>query len=296
MQANPLDRSLRGKLARARQKWALELTIGGKFEPARTQFAEAVKLWDGSKTSLLCQWAVAEMKAKNPQRAEELIAQAQTEPDQRLACRYALVGESVRAKLAPKQKKQLTEELKAALAQAPAPGEILVLLEGAAQQRQTHAESFHGQKTHEKTILKFLEQLHFDLFSEAQLERLCAGLQALDARKPWLKCLEYARRRFLKNPAFRLSWVDYYLVGPRPEDKTHLAQEHLDQARRLVEALPRGEHQQQLLEQIQEKEKVIAKLRAGPLSPLEHLFGGFAGDDDYDDEFDDEFGDDDEYF
>ena len=131
MQANPLDRSLRGKLARAPTKVGPGTDDRREIRAARTQFAEALKLWDGSRTTLLCQWAIAEMKAKNPQRAEELIAQAQTEPDQRLACRFALVGESVRAKLPPKQKKQLTEELKAALSQAPTPGEILVLLEGA---------------------------------------------------------------------------------------------------------------------------------------------------------------------
>ncbi len=291
LHVNPLDRSLRGKLARARQKWALELTLGGKHEQAREQYAEALKLWDGSKTSLLCQWAVAEMKAKQAARVEELLAQAQAEPDQRLACRYALVGESVRAKLPPKQKKQLTDDLKSALAQAPTPGEILVLLECAAQQREFHAESFHGQKTHEKTILKFLDQLSFDHFSERQLERLCAGLQGLDARRPWLKCLEYARRRFLKNPAFRLSWVDYYLSGANPEDKTHLAREHLDQARRLIESMPRGEPQQQLQEQIQEKEKAIIALSSNPMSMMEEIFDGFGFDDEDDDDDDDSWDD-----
>ena len=61
--------------------------------------------------------------------------------------------------------------------------------------------------------------------------------------------MEFARRRYLKNPVFRLSWVDYYLTGRNPDDKTHLAREHLDQARRLIEAMPRGEQQQQLQEQ-----------------------------------------------
>src|SRR5207248_1969168 len=119
----------------------------------------------------------------------------------------------------------------------------------------THAESFHGQKTHEKTIVKFLEKLTFDAFTEPQLERLCAGLQALQARKPWLSCVQFGRERYLKNPVFRLAWVDYYLSDRNPEDKTHLAGEHLDAARRLIEAMPRGEQQQQLLDQLQAKEK-----------------------------------------
>jgi tetratricopeptide (TPR) repeat protein len=287
LQANPLDRSLRGKLARARQKWALELTTAAKFEPARQQFAQALNLWEGAKTSLLCQWTVAEMKAKDPARAEELLAQAQATPDQRLAVKYVLVSESTRAKLPPKEKKQLTQDLKAALAATPVPAEILALLESAAEQRQTHAKTFHGQKSHEKTILKFLEQLPLKDFTEPQLERLCAGLQGLQARKPWQNVLEHARRRFLKNASFRLSWVDYYLTGPRPEDKTHLAREHLDQARRLIEGMPRGEHQQQLQEQIQEKEKFITELGAGRMQMLDvmdRIFGGFSGDMDEDGE------------
>src|SRR5205085_1430637 len=110
-------------------------------------YRQALSLWDGAKTSLLCQWAIAEMKAGDADHARELIAQAQADPDQRLACRYALVGESVRAKLSATEKKRFAEDMKAALAQTPTSAEILVLIESAAQQRLTHDESFHGQKT-----------------------------------------------------------------------------------------------------------------------------------------------------
>ena len=40
--------------------------------------------------------------------------QAQAEPDHRLACGFALVGESVRAKLPAKEKKQIAQDLKTA--------------------------------------------------------------------------------------------------------------------------------------------------------------------------------------
>ena len=294
LQANPLDRTLRGKLARARQNFGLALTIAKKYDDARAQYEQSLKLWDGAKTSLLCQWAVAEMKAGNQARADELIAQAQAEPDQRLACRYALVGESVRAKLSAQEKKQIAQELKAALAQTPTPAEILVLIESAAHQRLTHADVFHGQKTQEKTVLKFLDKLTYPDFDEHQLERLCTGLMTLQSRKPWFNCLNHARRHHLKNVFFRLSFVDYYLQEKNADSKTHLAQEHLDAARRLVEAIPRGEQQQQFLEQIKEKEEMIAALNAGRptmFSMMERLFGGGFGpdfgEDDYDDEEDD---------
>jgi tetratricopeptide (TPR) repeat protein len=296
IQANPLDRSLRKDLARAKQNYGLSLTLAGKHDKAHEQYEQALQLWDGSKTSLLCQWAVAELKANNPDRAQELIAQAQAEPDHRLACRYALVGESVRAKLPAKEKKQIAQDLKTALAQAPTPAEILVLLEGAAHQRDTHVEAFHGQKTQEKTILKFLDGITFDAFNETHLMRLCAGLEALDARKPWFKCLNHARRHFLKNPYFRLSYVDYYLTEHSRDPKTHLAREHLEAAHRLVLEMPRGELQQQYLEQVKECEKVISELNARNPSMRDVMdrfftdFGPYADeDDDFDDDDDDEF-------
>jgi tetratricopeptide (TPR) repeat protein len=285
IEANPLDRELRGKLARARRKFGLKLTLDQKYDQAREQYEKSMQLWEGPKSPLLCQWAIGELKADNPARATELIQQALAEPDQRLACRYALVGESVRARLAPKQKKQFAADLKEALAQTPTSAEILVLLESAASQRELHDETFHGQKTQEKSILKFLSAIHFDGFSDKQLERLANGLSILDARKPWLACLQYARRRHPHNPFFRLAFVDYYLLD-RGEPKTHLAQEHLAAARRLVEALPRGEEQQQFLDQIKEQEELLAQLHARGPAMFDMLDQIFSGIDDDDDEFD----------
>jgi tetratricopeptide (TPR) repeat protein len=288
IQANPLDLELRGKLARARQKFGLKLTLEKKYDAARTQYEKTLQLWDGPKTPLLCQWAVAEMAAGNSPHAEALIAQALAEPDQRLACRNALVGASVRAKLPPKQKKLIADDLKAALAQAPTPAETLVLLESAAAQRQVHDETFHGQKTQEKSILKFLDAIQFDDFSEEQLQRLATGLETLNARKPWLDCLNHARSRYLKNPFFRLSFVDYYLMVGR-EANTNMAGEHLNAARCLVEQMPRGEQQQRYLDAIKEKEAIIAELSARDPSltdVFDRIFGDFDPDMDEDDDED----------
>ncbi len=294
MQANPLEAGLRKQLASIRQKWGLNLGEKLKYAEARTQYERALQIWEGAKTQLLAQWAILEIKAKADARAEELIAQALADTDQRLAVRYALVGESVRAKLAQAQKKRFAGDLKTALAQTPTAAEILVLIESAAQQRTTHADSFHGQKTQEKTMLKFLEKIPYQSFSEAQLERLIAGLGTIEARKPWFSCLGYARKHFLKNPFFRLSYVDYYLAEKTPNIKTHLAQEHIDDARRLIEQMPRGEQQQQFLEQLKEKEEILQDIDArnpGFMDIFSQMFGGFGGG--FDEESDD---DDDGYF
>lgn len=296
MQANPLNRDLPGIAAIVRQRWGLQLTLEGHFDEARAQFDQALKSWSGSKTPLLCQWAACELKAKNPTRAEELIAQALAAPDQRLAGRYALVGESIRAKLPPADKKRIAADLKSALTETPTPAEVVTLIYNAAQQHVVHDEAFLGQKTQEKTILKFLDQIHFDAFDERQLVCLTQYLQTLEARKPWLNCLNHARRRFLKNPAFRLSFVDYYLTENTDNPKTHLAREHLDAARRIVNDMPRGDAQQRLLDEIQDKDELVAKFESrqrGMMDVIDRIFGNFGHDPDDDNDFEE---DDDDYF
>lgn len=291
MHANPLNAELRAMLARVRRNYALTLTLAGKHEQARAQYQQTLPLVERSKASLLCQWAVAELKAKDPVRAEQLIAEAHAQADHRLAIRHALVGESIRAKLPPKDKKHLADDFKAALAEAPTPAEILVLVEGAAQQRAIHDDAFHGQKTQEKTIVKFLDHVEFNAFDEGQLQRLCGGLMLLSARKPWFACLNHARRRFPKSAFFRLSFVDYYMLEQTRDAKTHLAREHLDAARRLIEDMPRGEVQQKLLEGIQDRQEMLAELDARNASMRGGFFGGF-GDPFDDDDYDDDFADD----
>jgi tetratricopeptide (TPR) repeat protein len=289
IQANPLERRLRTALARAKQNYGLALTLASKFDEAREQYEQALHVRDGSKTPLLCQWAVAELKSKNPQRAAELIAQTQAEPNHRLACLFGLVGESVRAKLPTADKKRIAKDFKDALVQTPTPPEVLVLVESAAHQRETHDDAFVGQKTQEKTILKFLDSVNYSNFDEKQLSRLCDSLKALEARRPWLRCVTHAHRHFKKNPDFCLSFADYHLA-----DKSHFArpyrvEQFLDEARRLAKEMPRGELQQQLLESIKAREARLAeKIANNPTmrDVLDRIFDGLGpdlGDDDDED-------------
>ena len=216
----------------------------------------------------------------------ELIAQAQAEPDHRLACCYALVGESVRAKLPVKDKKQIAADLKAALRKRRAPRRYLSSSKTPPIYAAPHDDAFHGQKTQEKMVLKFFNGIHFNAFDEGQLIRLCKGLQTLGARKPWYKCLRYTRYYYAENPFFRLSFADYYLQDAR-NPNVNMAGEYLDQRRRLVEQMPRGEEQQQYLEQIKEREDAVKEIRALGSSleaMMDHMFGGMDGDDDFEDD------------
>jgi hypothetical protein len=290
LQANPLERRLRGKLAQIHQNRGLELTLGQDFEGARSQYQAALAFWDGPKGSLLCQRAVLEMKAGRASEADALVAQALAEPEQGLASRYTLLCEAVRAKLPPARRKELAAAFNAALAQAPAPPEILALLVVAARQRVERLDAFHGQKTRERELIKFLEQMPFTAFDEDQLERLAASLTALQARRPLESCLRSAERRFPRNPAFPLLWIDYYLAANHPENNAVDMKQKLEKARKLAETLPRGELQQQLLERIRQKEAQVQALCGNQLAgfgAMENIFMEMFGDID-EDIFDDE--------
>lgn len=274
MQANPLERGLRAKLARARQNLALEQTREQKFDAARAEYHQALALWEGSKAPLLCSWALLERKAGDPERERELLDQARAEPDRRLAVPYLVLCEAVRAKLPPAQRKALAEAFEAEQARLPpTPPEVLRLLEAAAAQRADRLEAFTGQKTREKALLKFLDEIPLKTFDEAQTVRLCESLLALQARKPLETALRAAQKRFPHTPTFPLLCVDFFLTGRSPDRVIFPMNQRLEEARRLAEALPRGEQQQQILEEIREKQQRVRELD-------EELFGGFNPADD----------------
>jgi tetratricopeptide (TPR) repeat protein len=284
--ANPLVHRLRAKLARARQNLGLELTLAGKFDAARAEYEAALALHEGPPALLLCQWAVLEMKAGQTERAAELIARAEQSPGQRLAVRYALVSESTRAKLTPAQRKGITTDLTQALAEAATPSEVLALLEAAADQRQRKLDAFRGQKTHEKTFLRFLDKLPLAEFTEAELERLCAHLAALDARRPLQRCLDVAERRYPENPEFVLARLDYHLNNRDSVGAGWQLTSMLDHARRLVQQLPREAQERYLptLKERQEQVEAVTGAQVSPFNMLDEIFDRFGEAEGFDDD------------
>jgi tetratricopeptide (TPR) repeat protein len=285
--ANPLEQRLRGKLARARQNFGLDLTVEGEYDSARAEYQAALALTDGPHAPLLCQCAVLEMKAGQPDRAAELIARAAAGPGQRVAVRYGLVGESVRARLSPADKKRLAAELAEALAQPPTPAEVLALLELAADQRQRQLDAFRGQKTHERNFVRFLDRIPLDEFSEPELEKLCRYLQILDARRPWERCLNQAEFEYPDNLVLRLSRVDFFLTRKEPQREVWNLRACLDAIRKIVHKLPR-EAQERFLPALREREKEVQALGGPPMHPFDMLEPFFEDDDDDDDECDED--------
>src|SRR5581483_11819195 len=267
-----------------------ERTLDRAFDAARAEYRAALALWEGPKSPVLCQWAVLEMKAGDAARAEALLAQARAEPGQRLATGYTLLCEAVRAKLPPARRKEFAAAFDAELAQAPAPAETLVLLETAARQRHDRLDAFHGQKTRERNLIKFLETLPLASFDEGQLERLGASLLVLQARKALDHCLRHAEGRFPRNPTFRLLSVDYYLTGRSPANYCWVMKRQLEHARKAAEALPRGERQQQLLERIRAKEAQVQEVcgseidMMGMFNPIFETIFGESFDEDFDED------------
>jgi tetratricopeptide (TPR) repeat protein len=284
--ANPLERRLRDRLARARQNLGLELTLAGTFDAARAEYQAALALQEGHATPLYCQMAVLEMKARQPERAAELLATAEAVPGQRLAIRYCLVGESIRAKLSPAERKRIAADLTAALATPPTPPEVLALLQAAADQRRRGLDAFRGQKTHEKTFLGFLDKIPAAEFNEQETQRLCAFLQVLEARRPWQQVLNVAKRRFPNNPLFSLAQLDYYLSGNDAVNRPWLLTQELERARELVQKAPR-EQQESLLPTLRDREEQLAAIRGSQLDPFD-VMGDMLDEFDYDDEFEDE--------
>jgi hypothetical protein len=202
--------------------------------------------------------------------------------------RYALVSESVRAKLSPAERKRIAADLAASLAETPTPAEVLALLEVAAGQRQRQLDAFRGQKTHEKTFLRFLDTIPLREFSEAELEKLCAYLRTLDARKPWQHCLNFAERRFENNPAFALSRLDFLLArksGSSPPWQLH---ETLNRARALVQALPREQQERYLpiLRHRQQHIEATVGPAVNPMDVLGGIFDAFGEPDEFEDDED----------
>jgi tetratricopeptide (TPR) repeat protein len=271
--ANPLQPQARRKVAQAHQQCALDLGLQDQFDAARQQLQSALSLTDGRKTLLLCQAAALEMRAGDATRATAWFDQARAEPDQRLASAYTLWCEAVRIKLPTARRNELAAAFEHALTQAPTPAETLALLETAAGQRAAHRRGFTGQKTRERALVKFLERLSLEAFNEKQLERLATSLLALQVRKPLKECLREAEYRFPNNPVFCLYWVDYCATARQPEYEAFQMKLHLDKARTLAEAMPRGEEQQQLLERIKQREAKVQEMSRAGLNDMMAEFG-----------------------
>src|SRR5262249_23997595 len=202
--ANPLQRRLRGKLASAHLSGAGAHAEDGRFDEARADYQASLAYRDGGETyPALCKWAACEFKAGDAARAEELLAKALAEAGTRLAIAYNMVIEAIRLKLPRALQTRFDQEFNAALAEPPtAAGALAVLTTTAA--HQLAGVTYHGQKTHEKKVLGYVDRARSAEFPEAALERVCQSLLDLRTVRHLRRYTELGRRRFPQSPIFPL--------------------------------------------------------------------------------------------
>jgi tetratricopeptide (TPR) repeat protein len=290
LKANPLDRKLRGQVGTAHLFHARSEAEAGRFDEARAQYQASLSYHDDKDDpAVLCKWAACEFKAGDQAKAEELLARALGRTGSRLAIAFSMLIEVIRLKLGPKLKKRFDAEVKAGFNEEPMADSVVQIAVTAGQHRAAGV-TYHGQKTHEKNVVAYVDKASKVTFTEAQLLSLCEALTQLQANKVLQTFARKGKKRFRERPEFLL-----YEVRGTVRAAPYKIMPLLQKARRLVEAMPMGNERDKLLEQVDELEE---KHAFSPFHPS--FFGGFqgfvdpfgrSGYDEFDDGFGDEFDD-----
>jgi len=285
---NPLDRGLRRRLAQAHLFHARTQAETGQFESARTEFQTALTLSEvRNASSVYCKWAACEFKAGDAARAEELLGQAVAQAGSRLAVAYGMLIEVIRMRLS-KRKKRFNDEFNRLLAE-PADGATATALAETAAAHKAAGVTYHGQKTHEKKVLGYLQKAVVEPLTEDQLDRICDALVKLENPKLVEMCAWNGRRRFPGNPYFPFYQVEAcILLGPY-RCPGYRVRQLLDEVRRLAQAQPPDARRDALLDLVRQREEMIVA-GLGMLGGIdfnmfnERLEDMFDDGDDYDDD------------
>jgi tetratricopeptide (TPR) repeat protein len=282
---NPLDRGLRRRLGTAHLFHARARAEAKQFDQARAEFRAALALSEGRNNSAVyCKWAACEFKAGDEARAEELLGQALGDTGSRLGVAYGMLVEVIRLRLT-RLKKRFNDEFNALLAPpADAPSAVAVVETAAA--HKSAGVTYHGQKTHEKKGLGYLQKALGLPLSEEQLDRVCTALVTLESHKLLLEFGEVGRRRFPSNAYFPYYVAEsYVLLGPYRCPAVRV-RELLAEVRRLAQEMPPDSRRDVLLDVVQRREQLVGA--ANPfgdidLDAFEELFGG-PDDDEFEDD------------
>jgi tetratricopeptide (TPR) repeat protein len=290
LKANPLERGLRAKVATAYLFQARSLVESGRFDEARAGYQTALAYEQGTDPSnVYCKWSACEFKAGDSLRAEELLKQALTHAGNRLAVAYSMLVEVIRLKLPSTLRTRFNKEFNAGLAEPPSAAAALSMAVTVAAHKLA-AVTYHGQKTHEKKILAYLEKSLHAPFTEEQWKQICEALLDMEALTLLRKFAARAATLFYANPYFPFVEAESYVAMGPQRCPTWKAQPLLDRAESLARALPADEANRELLETIEQRKQMLG-LRGifgglGPMEALEKIFGQMMDDDlDYDDEY-----------
>ena len=290
IQVNPLEKRPPELLSRAYLFRARARAEAKRFDDARADFQTALTMSRGEKYPVWCKWAACEFKAANAERAEELLHQALGEAGSKLAVTFSMLIETIRLKLPPKLKKRFNDDFNAALTE-PAEAASAAAILNTMTVHKLAGITYHGQKTHETKVMKYIGKAAAADFTEEQLISVCRDLVQLKKSRVLAEFARLGAKKFPNNPYFLLFQADSQMLpenryGPSPFHIGPL----LDKAMKLAEAMPRDPKQQELIKLIQEKQNALRDV-----NPFFEMFsggfGGFGGfEDDFEDDDDDEDG------
>jgi len=288
---NPLERRYRSMVAYVHQSQARELALSKRFAEARQSYQAALDASEpSSRHYVLAKWAAAELKAGNGERADELIAEAGAQGRYSTAVSYHLAVEAARLKLVKAVKDRLARAFTEALTQPPTADVAVALLDTAAALQKAEVK-YTGQKTHERKVVAYLNKAADLQYSEEQLESICAALVEIQPGRVCDRFVRLGRRSFPKNPVFVIREAEGLLASRRSPWRVRPL---LNEAQRLARALPPGERQTHLFDEIHELQD-LAKQGEMPIGfpgmgMLDEMFENlktFGGMDEDDDDADD---------
>jgi tetratricopeptide (TPR) repeat protein len=285
--ANPLNRELRSKVATAHLLTARGCAMADRFEDAGREYQAALNLEDPEAAySVLAPWAACEFRAGRADRGEELLRQASQRAPAAVAVAYLMLVEAIRLKLPRGYKPRFEAEFRAGLDEPAAPAAAAALLSLTHSLLRTGV-AYHGQKTHAKKALSYVEKAPLKEFTESQMEQVCTALVELKSTLTARRFLDRARKRFKANPIFPYLSALTYLAGDLDRAPVYRLKPLLEDARRLAEALPPDARRDGLLQDIQERLDDLAAANPFGMGYMSDFFGSYFDDWEEDDDYED---------
>jgi tetratricopeptide (TPR) repeat protein len=282
VKTNPLNRDLRAKVGTAHLLAARGYTLTDHFEEARREYQAALNLEDPAEAySVLGRWTACEFRANQTERAEELLAQAKAKAPSALAVAYLMLVESVRLKLHRSLKGRFDREFKAGLEEPPTAASAAALV-SLTRALMKSGVTYHGQKTHAKKVLAYVEKAAHADCTEAQMEQICTALVDLKSVRAARRYLDAAVDKFPANPLFPYLLASTYMKGDVSRGAVWEVRPMLEKARRLAEAMPPDARRDKLLHDIQERLNALAAANPFAMGFMPDFFGRMF-DDSYDD-------------
>jgi hypothetical protein len=196
--------------------------------------------------------------------------------------------EAIRLKLPRPLKTRFDAEFKAGLA-APPTGAAAAGLAHVTAALQRWDVTYHGQKTHTKKVMGYLDRARTAAdFTEQQLDKLCGALMLLESYRKLRQFTALGRRKFPDEPSFPyLEAVSYFQQNPDYLPMWDVRR-LLEDAERLARAKPADDRWKGMLDDIQKKRTALDMLNPFG-SFMQNFFDNVFEDDEfYDDEDDDE--------